>query len=235
MAEAGPLDELQRARAELLRAQVRVRRRPRPRRPAPVARGRQATRAARRQALARDLPGRVLRGALRGPPRAGRRRAGGCRGRLAANWGAADADSPRACDLLLDGVAVLTTQGYAARRAGPEARARGIPRRADVGGGRAALALARVPRRAGSGRRRELGRADRSTGAARARGRCALAAPDRAHGALRRATVPRRPGRGAVAGRGGGSRRRGHGQPSRAAGRHRPRRVAWLGGARSPR
>jgi hypothetical protein len=76
MAQAGPLDELQQARAELLRAQITfavTRGRDAPR-------GRQAARAARRHAFARDLPRRVLRCAVRRPPGSRRRCPRGRRG-----------------------------------------------------------------------------------------------------------------------------------------------------------
>src|SRR4029450_10005267 len=69
MAQAGPLDELQQARAELLRAQITfavTRGRDAP--PPPAARGGQAARTARRHPRARDLPRRILRRAVRRPP-----------------------------------------------------------------------------------------------------------------------------------------------------------------------
>ena len=79
-AQAGPLDELQRARVDLLRAQIAFAVEPRPRRAAAAARGRQAARAARRHARARDLPGRVVGRDHRRPPGRRRRCAGGRRG-----------------------------------------------------------------------------------------------------------------------------------------------------------
>ena len=47
---------------------------------------------------------------------------------LAADWGESSRRSPRACDLLLDGLAVLTTQGYAAAAPIAEAGAARLPR-----------------------------------------------------------------------------------------------------------
>ena len=58
-AQAGPLDELQRARVGAPARADRLHRETRPRRPAAAARGRQAARAARRRACPRDVPGRV--------------------------------------------------------------------------------------------------------------------------------------------------------------------------------
>ena len=125
--------------------------------------------------------------------------------------------SPRACDLLLDGLAVLTTEGYAAGAPALKRGAARVPRRADVRGGRAALAVARLPHRPGPGRRRELGRAHRrarsSSPAGPARSRCCPSPSTTASacelfaGELAAA---------AVAGRRGGRRRRGDRQPPRA-------------------
>ena len=63
-AEAGPLDEFQRARVDLLRAQRRLRLGSRQRRSAAAAEGREAARAVRPGARARDLPDRLGRGAV---------------------------------------------------------------------------------------------------------------------------------------------------------------------------
>ena len=110
MAQAGPLDELGRARAELLRAQMA----------ADPGRGRDASalllEAARRLeplhlgAGARCLPRCFRRGADRRPPGHPRRGAGGRRGRAALP----SAPPPLAPDLLLEGLAVLATEGYTA-------------------------------------------------------------------------------------------------------------------------
>ena len=111
MAQAGPLDEVGRARAELLRAQI----------VADPGRGRDAPllllKAARRleprhPGLARETYGYVFAAART----AGRMAP---RGRMlevaeAARAARAESQPPRACDLLLDGLAVVTSEGYAA-------------------------------------------------------------------------------------------------------------------------
>ena len=114
VAEAGPLDELQRARAELLRAQVRF----------AVNRGRDApplllAAAKRLETLDARRSRETYLDAFSAALFAGRLAQGAsvrevAEAVLAANWGESHRQSPRACDLLLDGVAVLTIQGYAA-------------------------------------------------------------------------------------------------------------------------
>lgn len=114
MAEAGPLDELQRARAALLRAEIRF----------AVNRGRDApplllAAAKRLEPLDAKLARETYLDAFSAALFAGRlARDTGVRdvaeAVLAASWEGMDAQTPRACDLLLEGVAVLTTQGYAA-------------------------------------------------------------------------------------------------------------------------
>ena len=114
MAQAGPLDELQRARAELLRTQVTF----------AVNRGRDApplllAAAKRLEPLDATLARETYLDAFSAALFAGRlARGGGVREAaeavLAADWGDSTRRSPLACDLLLDGLAVLTTQGYAA-------------------------------------------------------------------------------------------------------------------------
>jgi DNA-binding CsgD family transcriptional regulator len=114
MAQAGPLDELQHARAELLRAQIIF----------AVNRGRDApplllTAAKRLEpldaTLARETYLDAFSAALFADSLATE---GGVRevaeAVLAADWGASARRSPRAFDLLLDGLAVLTSHGYAA-------------------------------------------------------------------------------------------------------------------------
>ena len=113
-AEAGPLDELQRARAELLRAQIRF----------AVNRGRDApplllAAAKRLETLDAKLSRETYLDAFSAALFAGRLAQGAgvrevAEAVLAANWAESGGQSPRACDLLLEGVAVLTTQGYAA-------------------------------------------------------------------------------------------------------------------------
>jgi DNA-binding CsgD family transcriptional regulator len=114
MAEAGPLDELQRARAELLRAQVTF----------AVNRGRDApplllAAAKRLESLDAALARETYLDAFSAALFAGRLARGGsvrevAEAVLAADWGDSSRRSPLACDLLLDGLAVLTTRGYAA-------------------------------------------------------------------------------------------------------------------------
>ena len=114
MAQAGPLDELQQARAELLRAQITF----------AVTRGRDApplllAAAKRLEPLDATLARETYLDAFSAALFAGRlARGGGVRevaeAVLAADWGESSRRSPPACDLLLDGLAILTTQGYAA-------------------------------------------------------------------------------------------------------------------------
>ncbi len=112
-AEAGPLDELDQARAELLRAQVTF----------AVTRGGDAPQllldAAKRLepldgALARETYLDAFAAALF----ADRLTRGSgvheiAEAVLAADWGESSRPSPRACDLLLEGIAVVTIDGYA--------------------------------------------------------------------------------------------------------------------------
>jgi DNA-binding CsgD family transcriptional regulator len=114
VAEAGPMDELHRARAELLRAQVRF----------AVNRGRDApplllAAAKRLETLDARRSRETYLDAFSAALFAGRLAQGAsvrevAEAVLAANWGESHGRSPRAFDLLLDGVAVLTIQGYAA-------------------------------------------------------------------------------------------------------------------------
>jgi DNA-binding CsgD family transcriptional regulator len=114
MAQAGPLDELQQARAELLRAQITF----------AVTRGRDApplllAAAKRLEPLDATLARETYLDAFSAALFAGRlARGGGVRevaeAVLAADWGESSRRSPLACDLLLDGLAILTTQGYTA-------------------------------------------------------------------------------------------------------------------------
>ena len=114
MAQAGPLDELQQARVELLRAQIAF----------AVNRGRDApplllAAAKRLEPLDATLARETYLDAFSAALFAGRlARGGGVRevaeAVLAADWEDSSRRSPLARDLLLDGLAVLTTQGYAA-------------------------------------------------------------------------------------------------------------------------
>ena len=114
MAEAGPLDELQRACAQLLRAQIRF----------AVDRGRDApplllAAAKRLETLDAKLARETYLDAFSAALFAGRLAHGAgvreiAQAVLAADWGDSGGRLPRACNLLLEGVAVLTTHGYAA-------------------------------------------------------------------------------------------------------------------------
>jgi DNA-binding CsgD family transcriptional regulator len=114
VAEAGPLDELQRARADLVRAEIRF----------VVDRGRDApplllAAAKRLETLDAKLSRETYLDAFSAALFAGRLARNGsahevAEAVLAASWGESDGQLPRACDLLLEGVAVLTTQGHAA-------------------------------------------------------------------------------------------------------------------------
>ena len=113
---------------------------------------------------------------------------------LAANWGESGGELPRACDLLLEGVAVLTTRGYAAgaptlKRALSAFRDEPM---SDEDALRWLWLACRVARALGDDASWDA-LTDRQVRLAR-EGRRALAAPDRAHRALRRAAVLRRPG-----------------------------------------
>ena len=111
-AQAGPLDPLQRAQVELLRARDRVHVEPRQRRSRAAAERRPAARAARRAARARDLPGRLMAAQFAGRLRRRRR----ARGRRRPPATAPAAPSPRAPDLLLDGLATCSSTGTAPPR-----------------------------------------------------------------------------------------------------------------------
>ena len=191
MAEAGPLDELQRARAELLRAKIRF----------AVNRGRDApplllAAAKRLETLDAKLSRETYLDAFSAALFAGRLAQGAgvrevAEAVLAANWGESGGQLPRACDLLLEGVAVLTTQGYAAgaptlKRALSAFRDEPM---SDEDALRWLWLACRVARALGDDASwDEL--TDRQVRLAR-EARRALAAPDRAHRALRRAAVLR--------------------------------------------
>ncbi len=119
-AEAGALDEFQRARVDLLRAHVAFGAGQWQRCAAAAAEGREAARVVRPGPRARDLPDRLGRGGVRRTGSRGRdvlddlpRRAGPPSARRVA---------PRPVDLLLDGFALLITDGT--RRRGADACAR---------------------------------------------------------------------------------------------------------------
>ena len=197
----------------------------RPRRSTAAARGRQAAGAAGRDARARDVPRRVRRGALGRPAGGRRRRARDRRRRPRRRLGAVGAGvrpaarRPRA-----------PHRGRLRRgRTGAEGRAALVPGGGADRGGGAALAVARVPHRPGTRRRRGVGRAHGASGGARAphRSACAPAGrpgrPDPCRPLLR----PARPRGGA--GRRGRSRGRGDRQPCGAARRDHPGELGGQG------
>ena len=112
MAESGPLDELERAQAQLLRAQITF----------AATRGREApplllAAAKRLEPLDATLARETYLEAFAAALSADRLARGGdarevATAVLAAAWG--PSQSPRACDLLLDGLALLMTDGYTA-------------------------------------------------------------------------------------------------------------------------
>ena len=79
IADSGPLDRVPARPSGCAARTDRVRREPRPRRPAAAAEGREAARVARREASARNLPRRVDRGGVGPPPGHGRRSLAGRR------------------------------------------------------------------------------------------------------------------------------------------------------------
>ncbi len=175
-AEAGPLDELQRARADLLRGQIAF----------SSSRGSDAPplllKAARQfEPLDPRLARETYLDALAAATFAGRLALGGGMREVAEAARAAPPppEPARGPDLLLDGLALLVTEGYAAgapvlRRAVSAFRGDGR-----LQGRGAALALAGLPRRADRVGLRQLGRAVRPPGHARPRGWCADRAPHR--------------------------------------------------------
>jgi DNA-binding CsgD family transcriptional regulator len=114
MAQAGPLDELERARAQLLHAQITF----------ATTRGRDAPpllleAAKRLEPLDATLARETYLEAFAAAMSADRLVRGGdarevAAAVLAAEWGPSTRESPRACDLLLDGLALVTTEGYPA-------------------------------------------------------------------------------------------------------------------------
>ena len=138
MAQAGPLDELQRARGDLLRAQIAF----------ASSHGRDAPPlmlSAAKQletldvALARETYLEAFTAALfvgRLSPAVGDVA-------RAARMAPAPLAPARAPDLLLDGLALLVTEGYAAGTPVPETGAARLPRPGHLGGGGAELAVAR--------------------------------------------------------------------------------------------
>jgi DNA-binding CsgD family transcriptional regulator len=114
MAQAGPLDELERARAQLLHAQITF----------AMTRGRDAPpllleAAKRLEPLDATLAHETYLEAFAAALSADRLVRGGdarevAAAVLAADWGPSSRERPRACDLLLQGIARLITEGYSA-------------------------------------------------------------------------------------------------------------------------
>ncbi len=114
LAEAGPLDELDRARAQLLHAQITF----------TTTRGRDAPpllleAAKRLEPLDAALARATYLDAFAAALSADRLALGGdardvAAAVLAADWGPSSSESPLACNLLLDGLALITTEGYTA-------------------------------------------------------------------------------------------------------------------------
>jgi hypothetical protein len=128
-AEAGPLDELESARADLLRAQVAFRGEPRERRSPAAAEGRQAPRVLQRPSRARDLSGRAVRVDLRRPAVWWRRSARGGPGRARrAQVNAA----PACCGSPPGRTRAADHPGLRRGRSHPEAGARRLLQRADL-------------------------------------------------------------------------------------------------------
>ena len=114
LAEGGPLDELDGARAQLLHAQITC----------TTTRGREApplllAAAKRLEPLDAALARATYLDAFAAALSADRLALSGdardvAAAVLAAEWGPSSHDTPRACELLLDGLAVITTEGYTA-------------------------------------------------------------------------------------------------------------------------
>ena len=124
MAELAPVDELQRARSERLRAQIAFARTRGGDTPALLLARRPAARAARRRDGPRDISRGDGVGDVRGPPR---RRAGVREVAEAARATPVAPQPPRAIDLLLDGLATRFTEGYTAAMPTLRQRARRVP------------------------------------------------------------------------------------------------------------
>ena len=177
-AELAPLDELERARLERLRAEIAFAR----------------TRGSDAPALLLDAARRLepLDAAMARETHLEAMAAAMYAGRLGDSPGVREAaeaalaappapQPPRAIDLLLDGLATRFTEGYAGRCAAAPQGPRRVPPRRGIDGTRRALALAGVSPGAGSLGRRALVRACDAWAARRARDGRAPRAPDRGH------------------------------------------------------
>ena len=225
MAQAGPLDELDSARAQLLHAQITF----------ATTRGRDAPpllleAAKRLEPLDSTLARGTYLDAFAAALSADRLVRGGDAREIAAAVLAADWEPcERACDLLLDGLALVTTEGYAAGAPALKEALRAFREEPDLRGGGAALAVAGLPRRPRPRRRRGLGRAHRAPGRARAPDRGAVRAADRLGRSAPRGALLRPARLRDRAGRRGGRRGGGDRQRRRAARRDRARQLARAG------
>ena len=209
IAQAGPLDELEQARAQLLHAQIifamtrgsdaapRLLQAAKRLEPLNATLARETYLEAFAAALATD---RLVRGWD------ARQVAGAV---LAADW----EPSTRACDLLLDGLARLVRDGYDAAAPALTRRGACVPGRAALRGGRAAVAVGGLPNRPGAGRLSGVGRAHRAPSRARAPRRRVLPLTGRARRPRGRRTRLREHRAGHVTSRRVGRRYRGHRQP----------------------
>ena len=195
-AEAGPLDPLQHARAELLRAQIAFHRSRGSDASAAAAEGRQAARSRSTSRLARETYLDALAAAIvRRPARQRQRPAGGGHGRAGRSRQRSRPARSISCSTVWR---CRFTEGYAARcRTLKRALAPSAAR--TLRGGGAALALARLRTARAPVGRRELGRARHPFRPARPGGRRARRAAARAqlhapalHVLRRRASLPRR-------------------------------------------
>ena len=167
-AELAPLDELQRARLERLRAEIAFARTRGSDAPALLARCRPAPRTARRGDGSRDASRGDRR--RRCSPVASATRRASARPPRPLRLRRRHEQPPRAIDLLLDGLATRFTEGYVGRSAAAPEGARRVPRRGGIDRTGRALAVAGVSPGPGSLGRRALARArDRAGCASRAR------------------------------------------------------------------
>ena len=226
IAESGPLNELQRAQVDLLRGQIEF----------AVNRGSDAPplllKAAKRlEPLDIGLARVTYLEALSAAISAGRLggRDGVRKTADAARRAPPSPEPPRAPDLLLDGLAVLHTEGYAAGTPMLKRALRRVPRRRTFQRRRDPLAVARVPHGHGSVGRRELVRALRPADPARPRCRRADRAAAGAQPASRHPFVRRPVRRGGDAERRGARSQRRDRKPARAPCPPVPHRLARPG------
>ena len=231
-AEAGPLDELQRARAGPAARRGRVLREPRQRRSGAAAPSREDARAARSAARARDLSRRVELGAVRRA--AGERRQACTRSRAQPGGprpGRASASVRSAAGRLRAGVHRGARRGGAGARAGGD-RLRGRRR---LGRGGPPLGLARDRgRRRWCGTTRPASRSRRAASSSPARPARSTVLAVGVNVMAQAVALGGEFGEGGLAGRRGRQRHRGHGHPGRALRRARARRASRAARPRPP-